>query len=192
MPPSAPVCQIKVTITGTRPPIWRRLLVPADMTLAHLHTILQIAFGWQESHLHEFRVGQRSYGPPDPMDFGFGGPLAISEKKTFVGDVLGKKGAKAVYTYDFGDSWDHAITVEQVLPPDPAIRYPLCVAGKLHGPPEDCGGLPGFYNFLEAIADANHPDHDDMTEWYDADFDPLAFSVDEVNAGLARLRRVRK
>jgi len=168
------------------------LLVPPDLSLARLHDVIQIAFGWQNSHLHEFRVGRQRYGSPDPEDFGFGGPTIISEKKARVEDVLGWKGAKAVYTYDFGDSWDHGITVEKVLPRDTALRYPLCIAGKLHGPPEDCGGLPGFYNLLEAMGDPNHPDHEEMSEWVDDGFDPLAFSADEVNAELGWLQRPRR
>lgn len=187
----APICQLKVTLLGTRPPIWRRLLVPADSTLAYLHNVLQAAFGWQNSHLHEFRVGRVRYGSPDPMEFSFGGPSTISEKRTLVGEVLGWARAKAVYTYDFGDSWDHSITVEKILPPDPTQNYPLCTAGELNGPPEDCGGVPGFYNFLEAIGDPKHPDHKDMSEWFPG-FDPLDFSVDEINQRFPRRRRARK
>jgi hypothetical protein len=154
--------------------------------------VIQIAFGWDNSHLHEFRLGRQRFGSPDPMGFGFGKPSKISEKRALLSDVLGRVGAKAIYVYDFGDSWDHAITVEKVLPADPAQSYQLCTAGKLHSPPEDCGGIPGFYNFLEAMADPDHPQHQDMRDWFAGDFDPLAFSVDEVNARLARLRRAQR
>jgi len=105
--------------------------------------------------------------------------------------VLGKVGAKAVYTYDFGDGWEHAIAVEKVLSPEAGHAYPACVEGKRHGPPEDCGGVPGFYNLLEAIGDPEHGQHEEMRDWLGDDFDPEAFSVDEVNRRLARLHRHR-
>src|ERR1035437_10829195 len=96
-PHISPICQMKVTLSGTRPPIGRRLLVPADFTLARLHTVLQIAFGWNDDHLHGFRIGRQLYGPPEP-DALFGMPETISESTTLVGEVLGKVGAKAIYT----------------------------------------------------------------------------------------------
>jgi hypothetical protein len=97
-----------------------------------------------------------------------------------------------VYTYDFGDSWDHEIVVEKCLAPEPGRAYPVCLAGERHGPPEDCGGLPGFYNLLEAIGDSEHEQHEELIEWLGDDFDPEAFSVDHVNQGLAPLQRRRK
>ena len=91
-------------------------------------------------------------------------------------------------TYDFGDSWEHAIVVENVLPPEPGVAYPLCLGGKFQGPPEDCGGVPGYYNFLEAIHDPAHKEHEDLLNWVGGEFDPDAFSVDEVNQKLAPLQ----
>src|SRR5438105_15519209 len=101
---SQEIYQIKITLLGTKPPIWRRLLVPAGMTLAQLHNVLQIAMGWEDCHLHEFSIGGRRFGVPDPMDRFMGGPGCVSERKVRVSDVLGKAGSKAKYTYDFGDS----------------------------------------------------------------------------------------
>src|SRR5271170_5311294 len=123
---SPDIYQIKVTLLGTRPPIWRRLLVSVDMTLAKLHDVLQAAMGWEDCHLHEFRIGRQRFGLPDPMDTFLGGPGCISEKKVRLSEVLNKRGAKAEYTYDFGDSWEHRITVEKVLPPEPGFAYPAC------------------------------------------------------------------
>jgi hypothetical protein len=97
-----------------------------------------------------------------------------------------------VYTYDFGDSWDHEIVVEKCLASESGRTYPACLAGERHGPPEDCGGLPGFYNLLEAIADPEHEQHEELVEWLGDDFDPEAFSADEVNQRLAPLQRRRK
>ena len=106
--------------------------------------------------------------------------------------MLGRARAKAVYTYDFGDSWDHEIVVEKCLVPEPGRAYPACLGGEKHGPPEDCGGLPGFYNLLEAVGDSEHEQHEELLEWLGDDFDPEAFSVDDVNQRLAPLQRRRK
>ncbi|MGD1103066.1 MAG: plasmid pRiA4b ORF-3 family protein [Terriglobia bacterium] len=183
------IYQIKVTLLGTRPPIWRRLLVPAGLTLEHLHDVLQVAMGWEDCHLHDFRVGQKRFGIPDPNDRLMGLPATGNERTVRLFTVLRKVGAKAVYTYDFGDSWEHAIVVEKVLPPEPGLAYPVCVGGKLQGPPEDCGSIPGFYNLLEALRDPAHDEHEEMLEWVGGDFDSEAFSVDDVNQRLAPLQR---
>ena len=185
------IYQIKVTLLGTDPPIWRRLLVPAALTLEQLHDVLQLAMGWEDSHMHEFRIGQQRFGKPDPMERALGGPRTASESTARLFDVLGRAGAKAVYTYDFGDSWEHRIVVEKRLAPEPGRAYPACVAGERHGPPEDCGGIPGFYNLLEAISDPEHKQHEDLLEWLGDGFDPGAFSIDEVNRQLAPLQRLR-
>lgn len=186
------IYQIKVTLAGTEPPIWRRLLVPANFTLEQLHDVLQAAMGWMECHLHEFRVGQRRFGEPYPEEEFMGMPDSIDEGTVGLFDVLGRAGAKAVYTYDLGDDWEHNIKVEKVLPFDPGIPYPVCVAGELQGPPEDCGGIGGFYNLLEAIRDPAHEEHEELLEWVGGDFDPEAFSLDDVNRKLARLQRRRR
>jgi len=183
------IYQIKVTLLGTRPPIWRRLLVAVGLTLEHLHDVLQVAMGWEDCHLHDFRVGQKRFGIPDPNDRLMGLTATGNERTVRLFTVLRKVGAKAVYTYDFGDSWEHAIVVEKVLPPEPGLAYPVCVGGKLQGPPEDCGSIPGFYNLLEALRDPAHDEHEEMLEWVGGDFDSEAFSVDDVNQRLAPLQR---
>jgi hypothetical protein len=176
------VLQIKIVLLGTKPPIWRRLFVPAESTLAELHDVIQAAMNWEESHLHAFRIGRQSFGVPN-----MSGP-SINEKKACLANVLNKVGSKATYIYDFGDSWEHAITVEKILPAEPNVAYPLCSDGKLAGPPEDCGGIPGFYHMLEALADPNHEDHEDMRDWIES-FDPEAFSVEAVNKRLRKIFR---
>jgi hypothetical protein len=183
------IYQIKVTLLGTLPPIWRRLLVPSNLTLEQLHDVLQIAMGWEDSHLHEFRIGQKRFGIPDPDERLMGLPSAASERTARLFSVLGKVGTKGVYTYDFGDSWEHGIIVEKVLAPEAGHAYPICVDGKRHGPPEDCGGVPGFYSLLEAIGDPEHDQYEETRDWLGDDFDPEAFSVEEVNRGLAYLHR---
>jgi len=183
------IYQIKITLLGTRPPIWRRLLVPAGMTLEQLHDVLQAAMGWEDCHMHDFRIGKKRFGKPEPDDSLMGMPATIDESTVRVFSVLGKVGAKAVYTYDFGDGWEHSIAVEKVLIPDPGVAYPVCTGGKLHGPPEDCGGVAGYYNLLEAIGNPDHEENEEMLEWVGDDFDPDAFSMDEVNEGLTPIQR---
>jgi hypothetical protein len=185
------IYQIKVTLRGTDPPIWRRLLVPADLTLEQFHYVLQLAMGWEDCHMHEFHIGQQRFGQPDPMERAFGGPRTASERTARLFNVLGRAGAKAVYTYDFGDSWEHKIVVEKRLAPESGRAYPVCLTGERHCPPEDCGGIPGFYDLLEAIRDPEHEEHQELLDWVGGGFDPEAFSVDEVNLRLAQLQRRR-
>jgi hypothetical protein len=173
------------------PPIWRRLLVPADLTLARLHNVLQVAMGWHDSHLHEFSAGERRFGQPDPDGQLMGGAAVESERTAQLSDLLGT-GSNVIYTYDFGDSWEHSIVLEKRLPADPNTTYPICTDGKLACPPEDCGGVPGFYDLLEALADPKHEQHKEMLDWIGKGFDPQAFSVDKVNKMLALLSRRRR
>jgi len=185
------IYQLKVTLLGATPPIWRRLLVPADMTLEQLHNVLQLAMEWEDCHMHDFRIGPRRFGKPAPND-GFTGFSAIGNERTArLFNVLGKVGTKAVYTYDFGDDWQHGIAIEKVLTPEAGVAYPVCMGGKRHGPPEDCGGVPGYYHLLEALSDPDHERHEELREWMGDDFDPEAFSVDDVNRRLAPLQRRR-
>jgi len=186
------IYRIKVTLLGTNPPIWRRLLVPANLTLEQLHNVLQLAMGWENCHMHDFRIGQRRFGKPEQGEALMGMPRTASERTARLFSVLAKAGAKAVYTYDFGDGWEHEIVVEKVLPPDAEHAYPICVDGERHAPPEDCGGVPGLYGLLEAVSDPKHPQHEEMREWLGADSDPEAFSADEVNRRLAALQRSGK
>jgi len=185
-------CQLKVTLLGTRPPIWRRLLVNADITLAQLHEVLQIAMGWDDSHMHEFRAGHRRFGQPEPADPFRRSPRVESERTARISAVLGEPGAKMIYAYDFGDGWEHSIALEKLLPVDPNITYPACTDGQLACPPEDCGGIPGYYFLLEATRDPNDERHEEMLDWVGNDFDPQAFSIDEVNRLLSPKPRRRK
>jgi hypothetical protein len=175
--------QLRVTIEGTAPPIWRRLIVPATSTLGQLHQILQIAFGWEGYHLHQFTIGDVSYTDPTMM-----GDLGnLDEEEVTLGEVVPPIGARFVYEYDFGDSWRHIILVE---PPTADAQYapqPLCTDGRYAGPPEDCGGVPGYETLRDALADPTHPQHDHWREWLGEDFDPDAFDRETINAELRRL-----
>jgi hypothetical protein len=182
-PDASPVYQLKVTLQHSKPPIWRRLQVRASMTLPRLHDTIQVAMGWTDSHLHQFSIGGVEYGQPDP-DYG---DDMRSEQRIKLGQVITTEKERFVYEYDFGDSWTHLILLEKILPPDPAVHYPRCLAGKRACPPEDVGGVWGYAEFLEAIGKSDHPEHDAMLEWSGGAFDPEAFSLDEVNEALAGL-----
>lgn len=182
-PESSAIYQLKVTLKGLRPPIWRRLQVPSDFTLGQLHDVLQIAMGWTDSHLHQFIIGRTYYSQPDYELEG-----VEDENKVRLDRVARAEKAKFVYEYDFGDSWQHDIVVEKILPREEGVRYPICIAGKRAGPPEDCGGIWGYADLLEIIQDPEHEEYEDMMEWLGGELDPEAFDLEEVNRKLRRIR----
>ena len=180
------IYQIKVTLEDSKPPIWRRLLVRSDVTLADLHDVLQAAFGWWDYHLHQFIVGETYFGVPDPDYEDY---LEMNdEQDVTLRQVAPREGAKFRYEYDFGDSWLHQVLVEKILPPEPGQVYPVCIKGRRARPPEDVGGMWGYYDFLEAIGDPEHEEHDSYLEWVGGEFDPEAFDLEEINQALGALR----
>jgi hypothetical protein len=183
------VYQLKVSLNNARPPIWRRILVPETITLYDLHEIIQIAMGWTDSHLHGFTIGEQNYG--DPKNDEFGG-LGIKNEIHFRLKQLGlHEKASFSYEYDFGDSWEHTLLIEKILPAEKGVYYPVCLAGKRACPPEDVGGVWGYVDFLQIISDPKHKDHDEFLEWIDGDFDPEEFDLDEVNENLRVMKSVR-
>jgi hypothetical protein len=172
------IYQIKVTLLRTVPPVWRRLLVPSDITLSNLHDLLQLAMGWTDSHLHEFLFRGQCYGPTGPER---GVAEAIDERKVRLNQLLVRVGAKIVYTYDFGDGWEHGIVLEKGLPVDPNMAYPAATGGAGACPPEDCGGIGGFYSLLESLQNPRHPQHEELLEWVGEDYDPKKFSIEAIN-----------
>ena len=181
------VYQLKITLLGSQPPIWRRFQVPNDMNLAKLHQVIQLVMGWEDSHMHQFKVGKTYYGATYPDDFD-GMPETRDERKARLQELIARPKAKFVYEYDFGDSWEHEVVLEKILPSETGTTYPVCVEGKRACPPEDCGGVWGYPDFLAAIQDPSHPDHEDMLEWIGGSFDPEAFEVETVNKKLRRIR----
>jgi hypothetical protein len=181
-PLGAVVYQLKITLSDTEPPIWRRLQVAAETTLANLHQILQVAMGWEDYHLHQFVVHGTGYGVPGS------GPGLRNEKNVNLSQIAPEVGLTFVYLYDFGDNWDHIVLVEKILDAKAEVDYPVCLEGKGACPPEDVGGIWGYYAFLEAIQDPNHPEHDDMLEWVGGEFDPERFTQDHVNSMLSNLQ----
>ena len=180
---TSPIYQLKVTLKNSRPPIWRRIQVSGDVTLAKLHRILQEVMGWTDSHLHHFFINDVRYAVPHPDDW----EETLNEARYKLRD-LAEERAKFTYEYDFGDSWEHDILVEKIAPPEPGVHYPVCLKGKGACPPEDCGGIYGYLQLLEALQNPDHPEHDDMLEWIGGEFDPEAFDLDGVNQALRSIR----
>jgi len=175
------IYQLKVTLNESHPPIWRRIQVP-DCTLGELHEVLQVVMGWGNSHLHQFIVNGKYFGEATHDDL----DIEVEDEDGIrLSDIYtGKNTPRIVYEYDFGDGWQHEIILEKILEPEPSVSYPCCLEGARACPPEDVGGIWGYAEFLEAISDPNHADHDEMVEWVGGEFDPEKFSVDEVNKEL--------
>lgn len=180
--PSAPATyQFKVSLNHVRPPVWRRFTVPSDLTFARLHEVVQAVMGWANAHLHDFEVGGRTIGRPDPD---WPRPV-LPEDKTRLADVGLRPRAKLTYRYDFGDDWEHTLVLEKILPADPAGGM-ACLAGRRACPPEDCGSVPGYEEICALLADPQRKDPDGLREWAE-DYDPEAFDLAEVNLTLAAL-----
>ncbi|NEP17774.1 MAG: plasmid pRiA4b ORF-3 family protein [Leptolyngbya sp. SIO4C1] len=179
------IYQLKITLRDIRPPIWRRVQVPNNITLGELHKIIQLAMGWYDCHLHEFEIFGKTYGQPMP-DFD---DLDIqNERSVRLNQFVTGEKFKFAYLYDMGDGWDHQILVEKVLPAEPDVRYPICIKGKRACPPEDCGGTWGYAELLETIGDPQHPEHESMLEWLGGVLEPERFDLEETNQRLKQIR----
>ena len=175
------IFQLKVTLSHIKPAVWRQLLVPADMTLAELHFVINEAMGWTCSHLHSFSIGKRTFGDPelDPES-----ELKYENEREVTLASLVDEGQKFTYLYDFGDDWFHEVRVEKRLPFDTRVVYPLCIGGARACPPEDSHGPPGYERFLEALGDDKHPEYDETLAMIGGYFDPEGFDCNRTNAAL--------
>ena len=178
------VYQFKITLKGIKPPIWRRIQVPETYTFWDLHVAIQDAMGWLDYHLHSFEMVNPSTGMkveigiPDE-DFEWEVEILPGWEQK-IADWFSMENRLANYTYDFGDDWEHKIQLEKILPRDIKVKYPICVKGKRACPPEDCGGIWGYEDFLEIIKNPDHEEHEEMLEWAGGEFDPEHFDVQEV------------
>lgn len=178
------VLLLRIELGWITPVIYRRVLVPETLTLGRLHRTIQAVMGWQDYHLHEFEIGGQRYGVPDP-DWDDPGSV-LPEARARLARCLGRH-KRFAYTYDFGDGWEHKLVVEKVLPPD-RLPHPVCVDGENACPPEDVGGPPGYADFLEAVADPEHPEHEEYLTWCGGPFDPAAFDLVAANRRLSRIK----
>ncbi|SIN40039.1 plasmid pRiA4b ORF-3 family protein [Micromonospora cremea] len=180
------IFQLKMSLAGVRPPVWRRVLVPAGYTLDRLHRVVQHAMGWRDCHLHSFDIDAVQYGEPDPD-----GELALHDELDVRLDAVLGKGSRFTYTYDFGDWWEHDLVVEDALTADPEERYPVCLDGERACPPEGIGGPSGYRALLVALADQGDPADVDpahalLRDWAGSTFDPSRFDVDRAGTLLRR------
>lgn len=186
----APIYQLKVVLHGSVPPIWRLLQVPGDASLDWLHAVLQVAIGWTNSHLHQFRVGKDCYSDTRHHSAEFEDDLEILEAREFtLQQIAPHEQDVFIYDYDFGDSWEHTITVDKILPPNArALTTALCLNGARACPPEDCGGLGGYEYLLKILKNKQHPEHQSMREWLGRDLDADAFDLEQTNLWLRKLK----
>ena len=190
MPPRV-TYQLRIALRRTKPPIWRRVLLPPSMHLDTLHHLIQAVMGWEDSHLHMFRKGDRRYSMPGPWDNDWRESATsrhLDAREHRISQLLKREKDWITYMYDFGDSWEHKITLQKILPYDRTVRLPACVGGRRRCPPEDCGGVWGYYEMLEILKDPNARDHDHMKEWIGEHFDPEVFSAQAVDMMLGKMR----
>jgi hypothetical protein len=181
--------QLLVSLDEIEPPIWRRLLVPSNTTLARLHDIIQAAFDWTGSHSHQFVVGEERYSRPEE---GEEDPGIRDSRRVTVEGLLPEPGASLMYEYDFGDFWVHRVTLEQIAPAEPDLDYPICLDGGRASPPEDCGGAGGYEELVEALRQPSAAaERAAVRDWLGREFDPEAFDVKAVNESLRAIRHHR-
>lgn len=183
VPPATHLIHFKVTLQDTRPPIWRRIVVPDNYTLGQLHRVLQIVMGWTDSHLHSFHIGDQIFGmkldnseDDDPKE--------ADENSALLHTFSLRRGAKIVYEYDFGDSWIHVLAVEKLVPATESHPRAVCLAGRRACPPEDCGGIWGYQRVLQVLKRVRNDDDAEFREWV-GDYDPARFDLDEISRRLA-------
>jgi Plasmid pRiA4b ORF-3-like protein len=176
------VFQLRITLDGVSPEVWRRVLVPGGYTLDRVHRVIQHAMGWWDYHLHSFDIGGFQYGEPDPLD-----ELHLRDELDARLDAVVRVGDRFRYTYDYGDWWEHTVQVEAVWPADPDERYPVCLEGERACPPEDVGGVYGYRRLVRALDDPADPDHEDLRAWLGRGHDVEYFVPELVTTLLRRM-----
>ena len=193
---SAVLYQFKITLLESKPPIWRRIQVQ-DCTLDKLHEHIQTAMGWTNSHLHQFEITGQRYGDPELLEDGFEEFECLDSTTIMVTELMSKTGKRFAfkYEYDFGDDWEHEVLFEGCPPVEKGKKYPICLEGERACPPEDVGGVWGYAEFLSAIADPKHEEHESFLEWCGGSFSPDEFdpkkATREMKKGLPDWRRMR-
>lgn len=180
------VYQFKISLKEISPPIWRRIQVPGTYSFWNLHVAIQDAMGWWDYHLHEFELNDPLSGKKtrigmldDDIEL-FDDEEVLPEEACMISDWFSPQSNEARYLYDFGDGWEHEVVLERILPREKVVEYPVCTGGERAGPPEDCGGVGGYAELLEAVRDVKHEEHDRLIEWLGGKFDPERFNPAEV------------
>jgi hypothetical protein len=180
--------QLKISLENISPEIWREILVPKNYTFYQLHYAIQIAMGWTNSHLNEFivkgyKIGILYDGMEEYDD------ELLDSKEIKIMSIIFEPGESFIYHYDFGDGWKHIVTIEKFVMLEDAEQLPFCIAGELKCPPEDCGGIPGFYNFLSIVSDKSHPEYKETKYWVGGKYNRNEFNQDKVNKKLRNIKR---
>lgn len=175
--------QIQISLLRITPKIWRRVLIPSDMPIADLHRVIQTVMGWENGHLHQFIKNGKYYSIKMDDDDLWDDETNFDYKKLKlkVSYFLKEPKDKLQYEYDFGDGWMHELVLEDILPVDPEIKYPVCIKGKNNCPPEDCGGPWGYSDLLEAAKNKRSKAYREYKEWLGYDFDPEEFDINVIN-----------
>jgi hypothetical protein len=180
------IYQIKVTLTRTKPSIWRRLLVPSDMLLSDFHKVIQSSMGWTNSHLHQFISDDTFYCVRMPDDDFWDEMNNVDYEGIRISDLMSELNDVIMYEYDFGDSWEHKIVLEKILQPEENRKYPVCIKGARNCPPEDCGGVWGYEQLIEVLKNPDHEGYKSYIEWLGGEFEPELFDINEVNELLSQ------
>lgn len=190
------ILQLKISLDGINPEIWRRFLVKDNISFENLHNIIQIVMGWENYHLYEFEIDEKFIEADEDRFFVdavwknfMPRRKTLPARETELKELIKSEKQKFHYLYDFGDSWLHTIIVEKIFDEDVSKRYPICLDGERACPPEDCGGVGGYLELLEIKENKNHPEYEErIVEWLGEDFDPEYFDINEVNKWLKKLR----
>jgi hypothetical protein len=173
---------LKIELLYIEPAIWRRFVVPANITLDRLHDVIQIVMGWTNSHLYQFTIGNKRYTEyRESKEDG----LVCSRYR--LGGLIKQKGRKLRYLYDFGDGWEHELVLEENRYVNPELKTePACLEGERACPPEDVGGVPGYFRFCNALKDPRHEDHENYMEWSGGNYDSERFDSESINLELMK------
>jgi len=185
------ILRLRVELLDIRPPIWRVVEVPAALTLGRLHDVLQVLMGWHDCHLWAFEAKGRRFQPPDP-EWDDAARPSLSPDDARLGELLTREGETLRYSYDFGDNWRIGVAVEAIGEPEPGARFPRCVAGERAGPPEDCGGLPGYEELLKARKNPKTRRAKELLAWAGPGWDPDALDLTAINKALSGLVAPRR
>jgi hypothetical protein len=181
--PASSICELKITLRRIEPPIWRQVRVPSSVSLYAVHAVIQAAFGWTDSHLHEFRIGDAVYAEDNEYEE----REVLDEYQTTLGsalDAAGPRNREFLYIYDLGDYWEHEVSVEIDTHSDASMRHAQCIAGERRCPPEDCGGTSGYDELCYVLTHSDHEDYQAMLDWVGGSFDPEEFDLAETNQRL--------
>ena len=182
-----PIYQLKIVLRDIDPPIFRILQIKGNASLGKLHDYIQGTMGWKDCHLHEFKIKGKGYRAEEQMDEDIDAPDTYDERSYRINKLL-QEGDSFEYEYDYGDCWEHEITVEKIITPKEEVHYPICTDGERACPPEDCGGTMGYEELLEVLNDPDHEEHEHYSEWAGEDFDPEKFDIKETNNMLGNIK----